>query len=126
MAMISHAFDREASFLRDPQWEPRTEDEKTRWQAYLAASKLAWDKYDRAELKAREYYLSHRRGWIRGIFQLPSIWKMLYPWPTEELLDDFDKSELGQLKEYEKMIFLAARTFALEERNARFEYWTAA
>jgi len=123
--MDSRMFNREASHLLDPKWEKRTEEEKPRWQTYVAAHNISIAKYEDAENKARLEYQRNRRGYILGIFKPPSLRQMLYPWPTDELIADFDRSEMGYLQEYEKTVFMAAQAYAKEERDARFAYWTS-
>lgn len=123
--MAISTFNREASHLLDPRWEVRTEAEKSAWQAYVQSHDTAIAKYESAEKIARLEYQSNRRGYIRGIFKPPSLWQMLYPWPTDEIIADFDKSEIIYLQEYEKLTFLAAQTYAKEERDARFLYWAS-
>ena len=121
--MAISIFSREASHLLDPRWEKRTEVEKSAWQTYVQSHNEVVAKYETAEKTARLEYQRNRRGCIRAAFKPASLWQMLYPWPTDEAIADFDKSEIIYFKEYEKLTFHAAQTYAKEERDARFQYW---
>jgi hypothetical protein len=115
-----------SSRFPDPQFEDRTEDpQKTAWAAYCEALRAALDRYDAEKLKARSEYMKNRRGYLSGSILRPTLKQLMYVWPTDAQLAEFDECEVGQLAEYEKMVFHAARQYTRSERDARLAYWKA-
>ncbi len=100
-----------------------TEAEKAAWAAYVSEVNDALDKYEAEKEEARSYYLKHRRGYLSGTILRPTLKQLMYVWPTDAQLDEFDRCEAGQLAEFEKMVFNAARQYARKERDARLAYW---
>jgi hypothetical protein len=117
-------FDATRSFLADPRHEDNTtEAGKAAWLAYREAINAALDRYEKDEKKARADYLKNRRGYLSGTILRPTLKQLMYTWPSDAQLDEFDEREAGQLAEFEKMIFIGARSYALAERDARLIYW---
>jgi hypothetical protein len=120
----SFLFDATRSFLADPQFEEQTtEVRKSAWSAYVRASNAALDRYEIEKEKARADYIRNRRGYLAGSILRPSLKQLMSVWPTEAQLSEFDQREAGQLAEFEKMVFVAARNYALASRDARLTYW---
>ncbi|MDP2800812.1 MAG: hypothetical protein Q8O26_02915 [Phreatobacter sp.] len=119
-------FDATCSLLHDPQFDDRTSEVRnSAWLAYAQAINAALDRYDADKEKARAEYLKNRRGYLSGTILRPTLKQLMYVWPTDVQLAEFDEREVGQLAEFEKMVFIAARRYALEERDARLAYWRA-
>lgn len=115
-----------SSRFLDPQFEDRTEDpQKTAWVAYSQALRAALDRYDAEKLKARSEYLKKRRGYLSGSILRPTLKQLMYVWPTDAQLAEFDEREAVQLDEHERMVFNAALQYARSERDARLAYWKA-
>lgn len=118
--------DLSSSWFPDPQFEDRTaEPRKTAWAAYAQALSDALDRYEAEKLKARSEYLKNRRGYLSGSILRPTLKQLMYVWPTDAQLAEFDKHEVLQLAEHERMVFNAARQYARSERDARLAYWKA-
>jgi hypothetical protein len=125
--MSPFLFNATRSRLLDPFFEARTTDvEKAAWVEYTKSITEALYDYEAEKEKARFYYLEQRKLYIAGTSLQPALGQVLfYSWPTDTQIQEFDKREAGQLAEFEKMIFNAAREYAHKERDARLAYWQA-
>jgi hypothetical protein len=118
--------DKARSYVDDPQSDQRTtEAQKSAWIEFSQTVSAALSRYETEKEKARSYYLKNRRGYLSGTILRPSLKQLMTVWPTDAQLSEFDEREAGQLAEFEKMVFFAARRYALEERDARLSYWQA-
>lgn len=118
--------DLSSSWFPDPQFEDRTaEPRKTAWAAYAQALTAALDRYETEKLKARSEYLKNRRSYLSGSILRPTLKQLMYVWPTDAQLAEFDELEAVHLAEHERMVFNAAREYARSERDACIAYWKA-
>lgn len=118
-------FDPTSSHLLDPRWEERTDEERSSWEAYVAAIKAAATDYEHKENTARAEYIKNRRGHIVGIFGPIRLRNLLTPWPPVGTIEKFDGQEAAILREYENSVFIAAREYTKVERDARLVYWNS-
>ncbi len=125
MSDVSSVVSDVLSSFSDPRHEERTDTERPAWEAYVKAVNAAFQEYENAEREARDYYVKNRRGYLKGSIFQPSWKAALYPFPTDAMVEEFEKSESGHLKDYENAVFIAARSYFRAETIARSEYHDA-